>query len=297
MPAHIYARVGRWHDAMVANQVAIKADDEYVKLCGPSVRGIYPLGYIPHNHHFLWFAASMAGASDIAHKAALETSRRTNLPELMRQPGFAGLQNYFMTPWFERVRFGRWQEIIDTPNPAPDLPYATAIWHYAQAMANVRLGSLAKADEHHAALATLASSPELEKMLIWDRYSVAGGVQVAERTVRAELALVRKDPRTAVAAMREAVRIEDTLPYDEPPAWHAPSRLTLGAALLAAGQPAEAERVYREELNRNPGNGWSLQGLAASLGAQGKKTEARDTAALQAKAWEHSDVQLPGSRM
>lgn len=297
MPAHIYARVGRWHDAMVANQVAIRADEEYVRLCGPRVRGIYPLGYIPHNHHFLWFAASMSGASEIARKAAAETSRRTNLPELMRQPGFAGLQNYFMTPWFERVRFGRWQEIVDTPNPAPDLPYITAIWHYAQAMAHVRLGQLAKADEHHSALAKLATSPEFDKMLIWDRYPVSGGMKVAERTVRAELALARKDPQAAVAAMQEAVKIEDTLPYDEPPAWHAPARLTLGAALLAAGQPAEAERVYREELARNPGNGWSLQGLTASLEAQGKKTEAHDAAGLQAKAWEHSDVKLTGSRM
>jgi tetratricopeptide (TPR) repeat protein len=297
MPAHIYARVGRWNDAIIANQNAIKADNDYIQLCGPSVRGVYPLGYVPHNHHFLWFAASMAGASEVARQAALETSRRTNLPDLMRQPGYAGLQNYWMTPWFDRVRFGRWEEIARLPNPAPDLPYVSAIWHYAQAMAAVRLDRMEQAQAHHAALAKLATTPEFDTMLIWDRYPVSQGVQIAERIVRAELALARHDPAAATAILREAVQLEDALLYDEPPAWHIPVRLALGEALLAAGRPAEAERVYRDELKRNPDNGWSLQGLTASLNAQHKESEAREVAQLQAKAWEHADIKLRASRL
>ena len=145
MPAHIYSRVGRWHDAVLANQRAIEADNAYLDTCRGNTRGLYPLGYVPHNHHFLWFAASMEGASEVAHEAALQTAARVNLPELMRQPGFAGLQHYWMTPWFDRVRFGRWNEIVEQPNPAPDLPYVTAIWHYAQAMADVRQGRVESA--------------------------------------------------------------------------------------------------------------------------------------------------------
>lgn len=89
MPAHIYARVGRWHDAVLANEAAVKADDTYLSMCGRITGGVYPLGYVPHNHHFLWFAASMAGSSAVARAAALETAKRTDLQELMRQPGFA----------------------------------------------------------------------------------------------------------------------------------------------------------------------------------------------------------------
>ncbi|MFA6985250.1 MAG: hypothetical protein WC213_03495, partial [Arenimonas sp.] len=138
MPAHIYSRVGRWHDAVLANQVAIKADDAYLAICRGNTQGIYPLGYVPHNHHFLWFASSMEGASAVAKSAAEQTAARTSIPELMRKPGFAGLQHYSMTPWFDRVRFGRWNEIVGVANPAPDLPYVTAIWNYAQGMAAVR---------------------------------------------------------------------------------------------------------------------------------------------------------------
>ncbi len=111
MPAHIYARVGRWHDAVVANQTAIAADNDYLATCGPNAKGVYPLGYVPHNPHFLWFAASMEGSSKVAQDAARKTAQRVNLPDLMRQPGFAGLQHYWMTPWFDNVRFGRWDEI------------------------------------------------------------------------------------------------------------------------------------------------------------------------------------------
>ena len=296
MPAHIYSRVGRWHDAVLANQRAIEADNAYLDTCRGNTRGLYPLGYVPHNHHFLWFAASMEGASEVAHEAALQTAARVNLPELMRQPGFAGLQHYWMTPWFDRVRFGRWNEIVEQPNPAPDLPYVTAIWHYAQAMADVRQGRLESASRHHAELARLAADPAMEKLTVWDRYSLANAARIAERTVAAELALARKDQEAAIAALREAVEIEDRIPYDEPPGWHAPVRQTLGAVLLAAHRPAEAELVYREELRRNPDNGWSLRGLSDSLAAQKRMDEARQAEQQFAAAWAHADVRLAQSR-
>jgi len=296
MPAHIYSRVGRWHDAVLANQRAIEADNAYLDTCRGNTRGLYPLGYVPHNHHFLWFAASMEGASEVAHEAALQTAARVNLPDLMRQPGFAGLQHYWMTPWFDRVRFGRWNEIVEQPNPAPDLPYVTAIWHYAQAMADVRQGRLESASRHHAELARLAADPAMEKLTVWDRYSLANAARIAERTVAAELALARKDPEAAIAALREAVLIEDRIPYDEPPGWHAPVRQTLGAVLLAAHRPAEAELVYREELRRNPDNGWSLRGLSDSLAAQKRMDEARQAEQQFAAAWAHADVRLAQSR-
>jgi tetratricopeptide (TPR) repeat protein len=297
MPAHIYSRVGRWHDAVIANQKAIEADDAYLAACRGNTQGVYPLGYVPHNHHFLWFAASAEGASAVAREAALHTAERVNLPELMRQPGFAGLQHFWMTPWFDRVRFGRWDEIVGVANPAPDLPYVTAIWNYAQALAALRQGRTDAAAEHHAALAKLAADPVLETLMVWDRYPLSHAARIAERTVAAEIALVRKDTASAIAALREGVVIEDSIPYDEPPGWHAPVRQTLGIALLQAGQAREAEAVYREELRRNPSNAWSLTGLAQSLTAQGKKAEAAQVEAQRVAAMEHADVKLELSRI
>jgi hypothetical protein len=296
MPAHIYARVGRWHDAVVANQAAIAADQQYLSMCRGNYRGVYPLGYVPHNPHFLWFAASMEGASRVAQDAARVTAERVNLPDLMREPGYAGLQHYWLTPWFDDVRFGRWDAIRARPNPAPDLPYVTAIWNYAQAMAAIRQKREADAVKHHEALAVLAADPKMDELLVWDRYPLSLAARVADRTVRAELARLRGDDEAAIAALREAVQIEDRIPYDEPPGWHAPVRQTLGAVLLDSGRAAEAEVVYREELQRNPANVWSLKGLQLALERQRKDGEAKRVAAEYARASEHSDVQLVASR-
>ena len=295
MPAHIYARVGRWHDAVIANQRAIEADDAYLAVCRGNASGVYPLGYVPHNAHFLWFAASMEGASAVAARAAELTAQRTGQPDLMRQPGFEAMQHYWMTPWFDRVRFGRWNEIAGVPNPAPDLPYASAIWHYAQGMAAVRQQRLDDARTHLDALAPLAADPGLEKKLMWDRYPLSHAARIAELTLRAELALANADAAGAIDRLREAVVIEDRIPYDEPPGWHAPTRHALGAALLANGRASEAEAVYRDELQRNPANGWSLLGLAQSLDAQQRGSEAGEARQAFEKAWVHADARLASS--
>lgn len=291
MPAHIYARVGRFHDAVLANQKAIASDDAYLAVCRPQP-GVYPLGYVPHNHHFLWFAATMEGASAIATEAARTTAEKTSDPKLMRTPGFEAMQNFASTPLLADVRFGRWDQVAAAPKPDDDLPYKVAIWHYAQGMAAARQGRLDDARAHHEALAKAAQDPAIEKMMSFDRYPLSGGVRVAERFVAAEIAGATKDYDGAIAALREAVTIEDTLLYDEPPAWHWPARQALGAMLLAAKKPAEAEQAYRDELKRNPENGWSLKGLERALAAQGKKDEAKAVGERFTAAWANADFAL-----
>ena len=296
MPAHIYARVGRWHDAAVVNQDAILADDLYLAACRPAP-GVYPLGYVPHNHHFLWFAATMAGERATALAAAETTGQRTSDPELMRSPGMEAMQQFSLTALFARVRFGLWEQVAAVPQPAQDLPYQVAIWHYAQGLAALRQQRLPEAEQHHQALLVAREDPRISALLMWDRYSLQQMVQVAERVLAGEIAAARGDGDAAVAALREAVMLEDAIPYDEPPGWDAPVRQTLGAVLLELGQPGQAEAVYREELKRNPENGWSLFGLARALEAQGQASAAAEIDARFQRAWTHADFTLTSSRL
>ena len=296
MPAHIYARVGRWQDAVVANQRAIEADNSYLAACRPAP-GVYPLGYVPHNHHFLWFAATMAGNSKVAIAAADSTYDRTSDPQLMRLPGMEAMQNFAMTPLFARVRFGQWQAIRQMAEPEAEFPYMVALWHYGQGMAALRLGQPETALSHHSSLAGLLNSPQIATMKVWDRYALSHSVQLAERMLMAELAWQQGDQEKAFSVLAQALEIEDELPYDEPPAWHAPVRHTLGAMLLAANRAAEAEQMYRDELKRNPENGWSLFGLMQALQAQNKTGEASATDARFRQAWAHADVTLASSRL
>jgi tetratricopeptide (TPR) repeat protein len=294
MPAHIYARVGRYHDAVVANQKAIAADDVYLALCRPGP-GVYPLGYVPHNHHFLWFAASMGGQSATALAAAADTARRTSDPELMRTPGFEAMQDFALTPLYAQLRFGQWDAIAATPEPDDDLPYMVAIWNYAQGTAAVRQGRVGDSDAHLAALTRTASDPVLAQMIAWERYPLIDAVHIAARMLAAEIAQAKGDHAAAIALLREAVGIEDTLTYAEPPIWHVPVRQVLGATLLAAERPAEAEDAYLAELRRNPENGWSLFGLVRALRAQARDDEAERVAERFATAWQHADVMLEAS--
>lgn len=296
MPAHIYTRVGRYHDAAIANQKAIKSDDVYLAACKPAP-GVYPLGYVPHNHHFLWWASSMEGASATALAAAAETARRVEATGLLREPGFEFLQDFWITPLKAQVQFARWSEVAATPRPDADMPYPLALWHFAQGMAAVRTQRLDEAGLQLAQLRKVGADPRIAQILVGPERSVQRTVVVAERLLTGEIASARKNHTVAIAATRQAVAEEDANPYFEPPLWHQPTRHYLGAQLLAAGKAAEAERVYRDDLERNPDNGWALHGLVKSLQAQGKNKQAQAANERLARAWQHADIQLTASAM
>ena len=122
-------------------------------------------------------------------------------------------------------------------------------------------------------------------------------LQIASRILDGELSLRRGNPDAAIAVLGEAVTIEDGIPYNEPPVWHHPPRQILGAVLLEAGRPAEAEAVYREDLKRFRENGWSLFGLAQSLEAQQKSSEALEVKRRFETAWKRADIRLTSSRV
>ncbi len=294
MPSHIYIRLGRYHDASVANQKAIEADDDYVTACRQ--QGLYPVMYMPHNHHFLWAAATIEGRSELALSAAREIARNQDL-EVARQPGLTSLQHYWITPVYALTRFGKWEAILEEPAPADDLIYPLGVWHYARGMALTRLGRLDQAKVELARLTEIGADPELELVAVWDLNTTDNLIAIAREVLSGEIAAAEGDYETAIRHLEAAVELEDDLVYDEPPTWHAPVRLNLGAALLAAGRPAEAEKIYRADLETFPDNGWALFGLQQSLEAQGKTDEALAVAGQFKKAWQHADIELASSRL
>jgi tetratricopeptide (TPR) repeat protein len=294
MPGHIYIRVGRYQDAIEANKHAVHADEMYIQDQRPGV-GIYTAGYYPHNYDFMAFAAAMSGQSGVAVEAAEKMA--TVIPEEMFQLGdMVFAQHYVTRPLQVYVRFGLWEEILETPAPAESYPHARAIWHYARGRALVGAGDLAAAEDGLTELRGAAEGPELAGL----RLEFNGSqhvLSIAVHTLAGRLAEARGDYDRAVSELREAVRLEDALLYGEPPEWTVPVRHELGAVLLAADRPAEAERVYREDLARFPNNGWSLLGLAQSLEAQGKRAEAQELRERFRAAWSTADLTIAASSL
>ena len=294
MPSHIYIRTGRYHDAVTANQRAVDADRSYVTQC--HAQGVYPLAYVPHNHHFLAAAASLAGEQEVAIDAAYAVAARTDTTKI-REPGLGTLQHYLMFPLYTLVRFGQWDAVLDEPEPASDLLYPRGVWRWARGMALLRMRRLEEAESELEVLRELAADERLESVTIWDLNTTKQLLEIAREVLSGELAAARGRYETAIRHLRRGVELEDALTYDEPPPWALPVRHFLGAVLLEATRPGEAERVYREDLERFPENGWSLRGLELSLAAQGEEKAAEAARTRFLRAWRHADTPLDASRL
>lgn len=293
MPSHIYIRVGRYHDAAVANQKAIAIDQNYVTQC--NAQGIYPIAYMPHNHHFLWFAATMEGDSELAIEAGKNVARMVD-PAMMREPGMGTLQHFSIIPIFTMIRFGQWDEILATPQPDADLKYPTGVWHYARGLAFNAKGETVQAKVELEALGLLAHDPELETVTIWDINTTQDILKVATEVLTGEIAAAEGKKPRAIAHLRQAVKLEDALNYGEPADWSIPARQYLGAALLQARRYDAAEKAYREDLAIYPDNGWSLYGLVQSLQVQDRNTEADNIQQQFDSAWQYADIRLTASK-
>ena len=294
MPAHTYLRIGRYHDAVLANQRATAADNSYLAQCHG--QGVYAVGYVPHNHHFLYSAASMAGNSAEARKGAAGTAAKTDHHKEHDPSTGTATQHFAAQPLFASVRFGKWQEILDTTAPPAGLDYRTGVWRYARGRAFVGTGQLDSAESELTALKNIAANDELKKGVVFIN-TAADVLNVAVEVLAGEIAASRGHAADAVSHLESGVKLEDAMRYNEPADWLYPVRHSLGAVLLSAGQAPKAETVYREDLRRNPENGWALYGLMQALDAQGKKAESAEVKKRFDKAWAHADIVLTASRI
>lgn len=285
MPSHIYARVGRWGDAASSNIAAERVDKAY--RATHAKPGFYAV-YMAHNSHFLAFTAMMRGRSEEAIRSGRKLVSEVP-PELLQE--LAPIVDGYMIFVSEvLMRFGRWDELLAEPKPPEGLPLSLALWHFTRAVANNALDRADDAAKDTAAF--LAAAAKVPADYTFGNSTAADLLGIATRVLDGESAARAGRYDEAIASLRDAVRIEDTLRYDEPPDWIQPVRHTLGAVLLRAGKPAEAEATYREDLKRFPENGWSLFGLSRALEAQGRKQEAAAAQARFERAWVSADVKI-----
>ena len=289
MPAHIYARVGMYHQSSERNAEAAHADERY--LADVHLTGDYADGYYSHNLHFLWSSLMMEGRSADALQAATtlvstitEDEAKTNRSK----------EPYLTTKLMTLIRFGRWEDLLRAPPPSKGLRLVEGTWRLGRGMALVATGRLPGAEGERQALLTLTKQfrrsknqqDKLERDIL----------RIAERLLAGQIAAQRRRHDDAIKTFREATKIEDSLQGAEPPHWSLPVRHYLGPVLLLAGRGPEAEAEYRADLRWYPENGWGLFGLIQSLKAQRKDADAAEVSNRFDKAWVHADVTLAASR-
>ena len=292
MPSHIFMRVGRYQDAYDINIEAAKVDENYIAQC--NAQGLYPLAYYPHNLHFLAWSSMYTGRSGESIAAAWKVKDRV---EAGSRSNTWGLNETFRSqPIFVMTRFGMWDDLLKVEKPFMRAQFMTGIWHYGRALAHLHKGNISEAEIEAASLSSLVDKMT-EGQPGYSNFEDAGGLlTIALQVVEGEMASKKGDYDKAVFHLSSAARMEDSLAYNEPPSWYFPTRHILGAILLDAGRPVEAEVVYWDDLKHNPENAYSLYGMYQALTAQNKDALAEEFMNRYNKMWANSDVKLTSSR-
>ena len=309
MATHIDMQVGAYGDAVACNQAAVRADLRWCALRGHAT---YYHGYLCHNYHMLAWAAGFDAQFAVALDAAEQIVKRT--PDGMLREWVDFMEPYMAGAWHVLVRFGRWDDILARALPDADddtwlVCTATARW--ARGMARAARGECEAAAEEQALFeAALAAVPATRVVHnVTSRRSLAVGAALLDGELRYRRAVAlapaggagrERALDAAYARLREAVALEEALPYDEPWGWTTPTRHALGALLLEQGRARDAEAVYRADLARHPNNVWALRGLASCLarrdqGEAGVAAELAATRAAAAEAGARADVPVVAS--
>lgn len=288
MPSHIYIRVGRYSDAVDANARAVAADRAYFKKA-PAPQ-FYSL-YYAHNLHFLAYGSMMAGRYDDAIKAARDLENEVSDEALEQLAPIA--EGIMPTNFHVMIRFGKWEEILKEPDYPEHRYVSRAVRRYARSIAYSALGETSKAREELAAFETAVAKVPGDWYIFNNKVDTV--LPIARAMINGELLYREGKHDEAFALLREGITAEDALIYDEPPAWMLPVRHALGALLMGVERYEEAEQVYREDLERNRNNGWSLLGLHNALLAQGKVAEAAEVEPKVKIAWANADVKPTSS--
>src|SRR6266853_990025 len=280
MPAHVYIRTGDYAAAVKTNEDAAVVDRAYIKSSG--AQGIYPMMYYSHNLHFIAMCSAMNGDYAEAKKAADMLAAHVG-PGVKEMPPLEG----FMTiPAAVDVRFHKWDAILASKEPNPSMKTATVFWHFARGMAFAGKGKTSEAEAEYKIVSDAEKTTPPDVIFAMPFNNKAKDImKIAANVLGAQLALAKKDNAAATSMLREAVVIQDSLKYGEPPDWFFPVRESLGGVLLMSGDANGAEKVFREDLSKNLRNPRSLFGLHRALKAQDRNSDAWFVEQEFRKAW------------
>jgi tetratricopeptide (TPR) repeat protein len=279
MPGHIYLRVGRYLDSLRANQEAVKVDEAlFAKI---DDRSIYRGAYYPHNVHFVLVSAQMAGDGKTTLEAADKLA--TVISDQVAAT-VAWTQSIKAAPYFAHAQYSTAEQVLALPDPGPNFPFVRGAWHYARGVAFADKGDLDGARGEVEAIESIANTADLSFLI--DNFVPADDLlHIARHVVQARIASQRGYHSTAIDELRQAVALQDGVPYQEPPYWYYPVRQSLGAAYLRAGRAQDAVTTFEAALKEAPNNGWAIYGLLQAQTKLGNQEGIKAGEAALSKTW------------
>ena len=289
MPAHIYWRVGRYHDASNANIEAAKVDEDYIAQC--NAQGFYPALYYPHNVHFLWAASTMEGRSELSIESALKVAKYVRIEQIKQIPF---LEFFHTIPLLSYVRFAKWDEILSYEKPIEEFKFSLGLYHYARSIAFASKGDVEKAKIEQNKILPLKDAPEI-KVIIKAGQPSDKLLEIANHLAMGQIEMANSNLDASIMHFKMAVEVQDALPYREPEFWYYPTRQSLGHALLLNKNFKQAVSVFNQDLKDYPRNGWSYFGLYKAHKALGNDELSDIALGKHNDIWQMSDVKLESS--
>lgn len=290
MPSHIDVRLGAWRKAITANEKAILADTAY-KQRSPD-QDFFRI-YMAHNRHMLAFAAMMIGQENVATRQI--NQMLDEMPAAWVEANAPFVDGMHSMPYEMHIRFGRWDAILEEPEPAEHFPICRAMRHFARGVAYAakKQPTLARVEQ-----AEFRKQMETIPDDAFFAINLASAVlPIADNMLEGEILYREGKTDEAIASLERAVELEDDLRYTEPPDWIQPVRHALAATLMDDQRYDAAEKVLRRDLEIHPHNGWALYDLARSLRMQGKLDQAKVIQTQFESAWRDADVQMSSACM
>jgi len=288
MPAHTYFRIGDYTASARSNAIAAETDRIYLGDSG-TTGSMYDIIYYAHNLQYLAAADCMEGRFADARQAAEQVVAHIG-PMVLDNHAMA--EPYVPTLIYVLLRFHRWDEILKLPTPDSHLAVSTAFWHFARGSAAAATGQIEMAETERETLGAARRETPADAEFSMYSNKARTFLDLAANILDARIATAHADRGRAIEYWKNAVQIQDSLYYGEPPEWFYPVRESLGAALMLNGQPAQAESVFRADLEQYPRNPRSLFGLLKSLEAQNKISDAEWVRREFETAWKNADVTL-----
>jgi len=285
MPSHIFLRVGDFEASADVNKTASVVDRRYIEKAGGE-KSFYSLMYYSHNLHFVSYVRMMQGKFDESIDYARQLRRNVD----GAVDGMPMLASYAAFEWLILTRFNKWDEVLAEPQPKEQNAFVNAMYRYSRALAFAHLGRVKEAEAERERMAEIAGSVSEKDMLM--NNSTRSLLEIGVVELQAKIARAKRDVDSEIANLERAVALQDNLKYMEPPEWHYPIREALGGALLRNGKAAEAEAVFRKDLEVNPRNGRSLFGLMEALKMQGKTVNVEWVSREFAEAWKYAPTSL-----
>jgi tetratricopeptide (TPR) repeat protein len=254
MPSHVFTRVGSWAESAATNErsaAAAKQDKDFDEQ-------LHAMDYMVY--------ANLQLARDADARRVIDESAQVS-----GSGRFAGPYAQAAIPARYAIERGDWKQAV-TLEPRPtQIPFATALTHFARGLGAARSGDAGAAEKEVQELARLRDTLKAAKNEYW-----ATEVEVSRLGVAAWTAQALGKHDEALGLMRSAADIEDkNEKHIVTPGRIVPARELLGELLLEQKRPIEALKEFEASHVREPERFRGYWGAAQAAAQSGDKAKAR----------------------